>query len=140
MKQFLISTALEETWRDDEPVLFTGRLAPSRPPGACCRPWCAGWTSIYPSAAAGVREGLDDTLTVIDLRLSERLQRLLVTTNPVESLLAQGHPEVVPELSQAPDVTVAAWHAPGCRTTTWTNSPSASIAGRDGIGASSFSA
>ncbi len=43
----------------------------------------------YPSAAASVREGLDETLTVIGLRLSERLQRSLATTNAVESLLSR---------------------------------------------------
>ena len=37
----------------------------------------------YPSAAASVREGLDDTLTVLGLGLSERLQRSLATTKPL---------------------------------------------------------
>ena len=41
----------------------------------------------YPSAAASVREGLDETLTVLGLGLSERLQRSLATTNAIESLL-----------------------------------------------------
>ena len=35
----------------------------------------------YPSAATSVREGLDETLTVLGLGLSERLQRSLATTN-----------------------------------------------------------
>ena len=43
----------------------------------------------YPSAAASVREGLDDTLTVLGLGLSERLQRSLATTNAIESLLSR---------------------------------------------------
>ncbi len=43
----------------------------------------------HPSAAASVREGLDETLTVIGLGLSERLQRSLVTTNAIESLLSR---------------------------------------------------
>ena len=43
----------------------------------------------YPSAAASVREGLDETLTVIGLWLSERLQRSLATTNAIESLLSR---------------------------------------------------
>ena len=43
----------------------------------------------YPSAAASVREGLDETLTVISLGLSERLQRSLATTNAIESLLSR---------------------------------------------------
>lgn len=43
----------------------------------------------YPSAAGSVREGLDETLTVLSLRLSARLQRSLVTTNAAESLLSR---------------------------------------------------
>jgi len=43
----------------------------------------------HPSAAASVREGLDETLTVLGLQLSPRLQRSLATTNPVESLLSR---------------------------------------------------
>ena len=43
----------------------------------------------HPSAAASVREGLDETLTVLGLELSERLQRSLATTNAIESLLSR---------------------------------------------------
>ena len=43
----------------------------------------------YPSAAASVREGLDETLTVLGVGLSERLQRSLATTNALESLLSR---------------------------------------------------
>ena len=43
----------------------------------------------YPSAASSVREGLDETLTVLTLHLSARLQRSLVTTNAAESLLSR---------------------------------------------------
>jgi hypothetical protein len=39
----------------------------------------------FPSAAESVREGLDETLTVLRLRVSERLRRSLATTNPNES-------------------------------------------------------
>ena len=42
-----------------------------------------------PSAAASVREGLDETLTVLGLRLSDRLQRSLATTNAIESLMSR---------------------------------------------------
>ena len=42
-----------------------------------------------PSAASSVREGLDETLTVLTLHLSARLQRSLVTTNAAESLLSR---------------------------------------------------
>ena len=43
----------------------------------------------HPSAAASVREGLDETLTVIELGVSERLQRSLATTHAIESLLSR---------------------------------------------------
>ncbi len=40
----------------------------------------------YPSAAASVREGLEDTLTVPSLDLFDRLRQSLTTTNAIESL------------------------------------------------------
>jgi transposase-like protein len=43
----------------------------------------------YPSAAGSVREGLEETLTVLSLHLSARLQRSLATTNAAESLLSR---------------------------------------------------
>src|SRR5205823_8527184 len=43
----------------------------------------------YPSAAASVREGLDETLTVLTLDLSGRLRRSLATTNAIESLISR---------------------------------------------------
>jgi putative transposase len=43
----------------------------------------------YPSAAGSVREGLEETLTVLPLQLSSRLQRSLATTNAAESLLSR---------------------------------------------------
>ena len=43
----------------------------------------------YPSAAESVREGLDETLTVLTLKLSTRLRRSLSTTNAAESLLSR---------------------------------------------------
>ena len=43
----------------------------------------------YPSAAGSVRERLDETLTVLTLHLSTRLQRSLATTNAAESLLSR---------------------------------------------------
>ena len=38
----------------------------------------------HPSAAASLREGLDETLTVMRLGLHGRLARTLSTTNPIE--------------------------------------------------------
>ena len=43
----------------------------------------------YPSAAESVREGLEDTLTIIGLRLSPALRRSLSTTNAAESLISR---------------------------------------------------
>jgi hypothetical protein len=40
----------------------------------------------HPSAAASLREGLDETLTVIGLGLSAPLTRSLSTTNPIENM------------------------------------------------------
>jgi putative transposase len=45
--------------------------------------------SESPSAAESVREGLDETLTVLTLDLSVRLRRSLATTNAVESLISR---------------------------------------------------
>ena len=57
----------------------------------------------YPSAAGSVREGLDETLTVLTLHLSTRLQRSLATTNAVERLLSRTRPR------EAQRETVAWW-------------------------------
>jgi transposase-like protein len=43
----------------------------------------------YPSAAGSVREGLEETLTVLTLQLSVRWQRSLATKNAAESLLSR---------------------------------------------------
>jgi len=43
----------------------------------------------YPSAADSVREGLDETLTVLGLGLSDRLRQSLATTNAAESLISR---------------------------------------------------
>ena len=43
----------------------------------------------HPSAATRVREGLDETLTILGFGLSERLQRSLATTHAAESLLSR---------------------------------------------------
>ena len=40
----------------------------------------------HPGAAASLREGLDETLTVIDFGLDEALYRTFSTTNPIENL------------------------------------------------------
>jgi len=43
----------------------------------------------YPGAAASVREGLEDTLTILTLGLSDRLRQSLATTNAIESLISR---------------------------------------------------
>src|SRR4030095_198076 len=43
----------------------------------------------FPSAAESVREGLEETLTIIGLRLSQALRRSLSTTNAAESLISR---------------------------------------------------
>jgi putative transposase len=43
--------------------------------------------SRHPSAAASLREGLDETLTVKAMGLPEALERTLSTTNPIENLM-----------------------------------------------------
>jgi transposase-like protein len=40
----------------------------------------------HPGAATSLREGLDETLTVIGLGLPRALERTLATTNPIENL------------------------------------------------------
>ena len=42
----------------------------------------------HPCAAASVREGLEETVTVLTLGISPRLQRSLATTNAAESLIS----------------------------------------------------
>jgi hypothetical protein len=46
----------------------------------------------FPGAAASVREGLDETLTVLRLPLSDRLRCSLATTNRFESLTSRRPP------------------------------------------------
>ena len=41
----------------------------------------------HPSAAASLREGLAETLTVIDLQLPDALERTLATTNPIDNIM-----------------------------------------------------
>ena len=41
---------------------------------------------IYPSAAASIREGLEETLTLLDLGVVDALHRSLRSTNPIENL------------------------------------------------------
>lgn len=47
--------------------------------------WLRG---INPSAAASLEEGLEETITVVRLKLPEQLRQTLETTNPIESALS----------------------------------------------------
>lgn len=42
---------------------------------------------VHPSAASSLREGLEETLTVMGLGLPRALERTLATTNPIENLM-----------------------------------------------------
>jgi putative transposase len=50
----------------------------------------AGWleTNSHPDAAASLREGLEETLTVLKLELPSPLRRFFATTNCIENLIA----------------------------------------------------
>ena len=52
----------------------------------CWRGWPGRWSDDHPGAAASIREGLDETLTVQRLGLTGALQRTLRTTNIIENL------------------------------------------------------
>jgi len=45
--------------------------------------------SAHPGAAASLREGLEETLTIMRLRLPESLERVLSTTNLIENLFSR---------------------------------------------------
>jgi putative transposase len=47
-----------------------------------------GLQRSHPSAAASIREGLEEMFTVRRLGISEALERTLLTTNPVESMIS----------------------------------------------------
>ena len=42
--------------------------------------------TTYPDAAASLREALEETLTLKDMKLSQSLERTLSTGNPIENL------------------------------------------------------
>jgi transposase-like protein len=45
--------------------------------------------AAYPSAAASLREGLEETLTVMRLHLPKSLERVLSSTNLIENLFSR---------------------------------------------------
>ena len=46
------------------------------------------WMSSYPSAAASLREGLEEMFTVARLGIDGRLAKTLTTSNPIESMIS----------------------------------------------------
>jgi transposase-like protein len=57
--------------------------------GLCAaRELATGLERTHPSAAASIREGLEEMFTVRRLGLSASLERTLTTTNPVESMIS----------------------------------------------------
>jgi transposase-like protein len=72
-----VQRLMNEAYRSVGPEVARGRLRQ-----------LASWleNNGEPGAAASVREGLEETLTVLKLKLPPTLQRTLATTNPVENL------------------------------------------------------
>ena len=65
------------------------RRATSSTPGACSTVSRAGLNISHPGAAASLREGLEETLTVMRLGLPENLERVLSSTNLIENLFGR---------------------------------------------------
>jgi putative transposase len=71
-----VSRALRDAWDSANPVLAKRQL----------QRLAASLQAKHPGAAASLREGLDDTLTVQALDIDGALYRTLRTTNPIENL------------------------------------------------------
>jgi transposase-like protein len=71
-----VGRALADAWATNELVLAKRQL----------ERLASSLAKAHPGAAASLREGLDETLTVIDLGLDGALQRTFSTTNPIENL------------------------------------------------------
>jgi putative transposase len=71
-----VSRALRDAWDSANPVLAKRQL----------QRLAASLQAKHPGAAASLREGLDDTLTVQALGIDGALYRTLRTTNPIENL------------------------------------------------------
>jgi transposase-like protein len=71
-----ISRALRDAWETKDPLLAKRQL--DRLAHSIAR--------AHPGAGASLREGLDETLAVIELGIDEALYRTLRSTNPIENL------------------------------------------------------
>lgn len=71
-----VRTQLRKAWSETSVMKARGRL----------HTLAEALEDSYPSAAASVREGLDETLTLVDLGAVGTLHRSLRSTNPIENL------------------------------------------------------
>lgn len=71
-----VSRALKEAWESHDAVLAKRQL----------ERLASSLANSHPGAAASLREGLDETLTLIGLGIGDALYRTLRTTNPIENL------------------------------------------------------
>ncbi len=71
-----VGRALKDAWQTREPALAKRQL--ERLAQSLCR--------NHPDAARSLREGLDETLTLIALGIDDALYRTFRTTNPIENL------------------------------------------------------
>jgi transposase-like protein len=75
-KRARVSKALRDAWKSDSEATARRLL----------RQLAKELEPAHPGAAASVREGLDETLTVLSLGVKGSLARTLVSTNPIENL------------------------------------------------------
>lgn len=73
----LVKRRLRQAWKPADYATALGRL----------RELAAELERTHPGAAASIREGMEETLTVIRLGIDGRLRRTLESTNPCESMI-----------------------------------------------------
>lgn len=71
-----VARAMRDAWQSKDPVLARRQL--ERLANSLAKP--------HPGAAASLREGMDETLTLIRLGVEDSLYKTLRTTNPIENL------------------------------------------------------
>jgi hypothetical protein len=59
---------------------------------------------LNPDAAPSLREGMEDTLTVVRLGVPELLRRTLATTNPIESAFSVAENGIAANRGKPPDI------------------------------------
>lgn len=74
--QASVGKAMKDAWQSKDPVLAKRQL----------ERLAHSLAKNHPGAAASLREGLDETLTLIGLGIDDALYRTLRTTNPIENL------------------------------------------------------